>query len=426
MGNNYDHSILVDDKGEGFPLFAIKTFTLFIFVYNLTFSGYESFGTGRIAFIVLSILLIRPLINNFKPFLFKNYLAVIFYLFATVYSAAAVIFGSSDAIIFSRLVWLFIYSIISPFIFALIFNFNLRKFLKSYILICTIQAIFVYISILSEEFRIWLSLTLSDGGNIDFVNSFRARGLSNSGGAALSLQLSLGVLSALVLIMDKKIHIDFFRTSMAIFLIFIILGAIFFVGRSGFVSSLLYIVFFLFFAFKSYRRLFHILCASIFAIPGMYLLYKNFEHRVAFDINEVLLWVSEIFSGTDSATLKGLGAQLKDAPVMDITLMVFGAGKVSNSDGTNFSGSDSGYIQTIYALGFPMTILIYFLVFTIFFNSLRPLKGYLKSVGALLILTSFIFEIKEPFIFKYYMPFYVLTFLILARQQPYLSRFISR
>jgi hypothetical protein len=82
----------------------------------------------------------------------------------------------------------------------------------------------------------------------------------------------------------------------------------------------------------------------------------------------------------------------------------------------NASGNDSGYIQSYYALGLVVSVLFYGFLAGHLSGYLKASRG--KGMHVLLVALMFVIEAKEPFIFKYGMPFFCLAavYLLAARE----------
>ena len=108
---------------------------------------------------------------------------------------------------------------------------------------------------------------------------------------------------------------------------------------------------------------------------------------------------------------------LNEMPVPPLSFeTIIGTGRVRSITGNgNASGHDSGYVQTYYSLGLLLAIFFYifFLIFAIFLIQRNKFQKYYDSkkqkILYLLILIVFVIEIKEPFIFHYSFPFFVLS-----------------
>jgi hypothetical protein len=122
-------------------------------------------------------------------------------------------------------------------------------------------------------------------------------------------------------------------------------------------------------------------------------------------------WAIEIFvSGRETSSLRDL--QSMPVPALSDDTLV-GTGRVVGRFG-NASGSDSGYVQTYFAIGLPMTIVFYA---TLAVSLVRlAWSNPARWQRLMLVGTMFLTEAKEPFIFKYAFPFFVLTLLWLERR----------
>ena len=80
----------------------------------------------------------------------------------------------------------------------------------------------------------------------------------------------------------------------------------------------------------------------------------------------------------------------------------------------NASGNDSGYIQTYYSSGFILAIAFYI---SYFWFLLKETKSKNLFSFLFIIILMFIIEIKEPFIFKYILPFFILNLILLTNKR---------
>src|SRR5262249_46557179 len=93
-------------------------------------------------------------------------------------------------------------------------------------------------------------------------------------------------------------------------------------------------------------------------------------------------------------------------PVPPVTLeTLLGTGLVVDRYG-NASGNDSGYIQTYYALGLVMAAVFYLAVAALMLK--YAIRARYAFPLMALVASMFIVEYKEPFVFKYTYPFFVL------------------
>ena len=197
----------------------------------------------------------------------------------------------------------------------------------------------------------------------------------------------------------------------------IITIATIFVGRTGFYISILMMLGFI---LLSGRLLFiAIPIATLIFVLSPYItsdVGKRFElqnNNANFD--RTVNWAFDFFISGESSSANVLVSGLSKVRELSTTTLLIGSGRVIEYDGLNYSRHDSGYIHSLYSLGLPLSILFYFGLFYIYWKMLLPVRGKLKIIGLTLTLLVFLLEIKEPFIFKYTLPFFVLVYIYLAR-----------
>lgn len=388
---------------------------LFLLVYDTSFVQLGALTTARAAVIFLTIFYLRESIKIFFRFTFNNAAAIFGFFFICIYSLILVLYSDSeDVVIFSRATWFIIYCLFSPFLILPLCKFDLRIFLRTYFLCSIFQSFFVFISMSSLDYREWMQANINIGGNIDIMKSFRSLGLSGAGGATLSLQLALGFISGLILLDDrveKKSMLDIGYIFLGLFAVF---AAEIFVGRTGLLFCIISLLFYLFLVFKfNIGILFVFILTSIFSALGFKYFINSGLFGANYDVDSIFDWSFSVFSRQGDGTLSELLTQFNETPSLDWFDFIFGTGRVLSSTGNNFAGSDSGYIQTFYALGLPISILLYGSVFLLLFSLLRRAVYFNKISGLFLVTACFALELKEPFIHKYSMvQFLVVLFLL--------------
>ena len=123
-----------------------------------------------------------------------------------------------------------------------------------------------------------------------------------------------------------------------------------------------------------------------------------------------LSWALSVFTGSDHTVSALLGQDLKE---LNERILLFGGVGVSSPEGGNASGSDVGYIQTLYSIGLPFG-LVFYLMYLIYLCQFKVGSGDVFFKW-LLIFLVFLLELKEPFIFKYAISFYVLASILYMR-----------
>jgi hypothetical protein len=321
--------------------------------------------------------------------------------------------NANDLTILSRAFWFVIFAVFSAFLYVQMCQYNLNTAMSYIVVVMVLQAVFVYISILSPDFRIWVGQALVSGGNVDFSNAVRFSGLSNGGAANLSLQLGLGVAAAAVIYTQTRS--EFTKYLLLVSALFITFSTVF-VGRTGLYLSLLMLTSLLLTFAKSPIKL-AILALSLWGV----VLFVNSASSNYFasgdnpvKLDRTVNWAFDVFMYGDSDSVNAL-MDLSSVREPTITNLLIGSGRVSEYDGSNYAGHDSGYLHLIYAVGLPFSILFYISLLMIYIRIIKPVRGGLKLYGLIFIALIFFLEIKEPFIFKYSLPFFVFVYSYLAR-----------
>lgn len=391
-----------------FNLNIKKTFNIvigalisFMLLYRISFSFMPSLTTGRVAVLLLIFLCFKQLINglilgatNGQKLLFL-FLCTIF-----IYSLIQFMaYGFSDSTQMSRVFHLIVYAVLGGSLLASLYGFNINELILSLILALVAQSILIIFESLSTDFRGFIKsvLTMPVRSTI-YESTSRWQGLTNGGGAQLSVTQSIGALLVYLTIIRRNLK---FRGHViyGIFLALIFLS-IFLTGRTGMIGFAIFSIGFLFVAsFRDKIRLAIVLIAiTLFAGVGISLMAGSHSHYFS-SIAKTADWQSELIRPTSSETISAL-AKMNVPPLSAETIV--GTGTVSNSDGSNSSGSDLGYIQTYYALGLVATVLFYGLLLTFFVKELyfirKKREGVLIYLGVIMM---FFYEYKEPFIFKY-------------------------
>ena len=384
-------------------------------IFNISFSAAPSLSTGRLALLLMTILYARGAFPYLIQFA-RDYVAVFaLFIFLIPFSMVWLIVNDTiDNVMLSRALWFFIFSILTSFLFICLSRFDLISAMAYYLGAVFIQAIFVYASVLYPDFRNWVDQVLINSGNIDFSEGVRFAGLSNGGGAGLSLQLSLGVAASLVIFSRPS---SGFAKFLLVQIALIITIATMFVGRTGFYISILMMLGFI---LLSGRLLF--IAISIVTLIFVLLPYitSDVGKRIELQDNNAnfdrtVNWAFDLFISGKSSSANALVSGLSKVRELSTTTLLIGSGRVIEYNGLNYSHHDSGYIHSLYSLGLPLSILFYFGLFYTYWKMLLPVRGKLKIIGLTLTLLVLLLEIKEPFIFKYTLPFFVLVYVYLAR-----------
>lgn len=364
----------------------IQTVWLFLFLNNISFVFSPNITTTRV--ILLSSLTFVILIGKFRCIEAKQLYLIIFCLSLGLFNYLISLNTASDPTQFSRLTHFALYSIIAVVVYLLIFKDEIT-FHKGIVAATFIQIIFVFItySSLAANNIIFSFIYVSHGF---LENLGRAPGLSSSGGASLSLIISLGAFSIVRLAMLEK------RSWYMSAIILIIFSQIL-VGRTGLLLSIFSLCLLLYYSQVNMKMLFATI-VGLFLCQFIFIEYLvNNDQFLAYTMK----WAQSSLTGGDGTMTALLDMGINE---MDIKSFIIGTGQIATPSGLNVSGSDIGYIQTFYAMG--LTGVAFYIVLFIFLYSYYRNTNHNLYYTVLLFL-PFIVELKEPFIFKYMVVFYV-------------------
>jgi hypothetical protein len=392
--------------------FIIKIILIFFIIYDFGFIAFPSLTSGR-------IVLLAIFIYSLKKDILINKEVAFFSIFIFILFVASLIqfINSDDFIQSSRLFWFTIYSIITPFLLLKIFKDKI-DFLNAFFIATTIQSIITIGSFLNPEFKQFILSAIVVGGN-DIKDGFRAIGFTSASGAAFSVIQFCGVFSGLMLLKYRR---DNLIKSIFI-LIFIVIGLLstLIIGRTGLLCSIIAIIYFLFIIFNLKKAiLYSVITFMISQINFIKLLENQTEVIDGFNIELFKNWIEDGFILKKNNTVEAISRM----PIPPLSLnTIVGTGEVFDAEkSVNASGHDSGYIQTYFSLGFVFAIVFYVSYF-LFLIRITKLKNLLILLFLIFIL--FVVEFKEPFIFKYILPFYILTLTVLydkERNVPLLNK----
>lgn len=390
---------------------VVKTAITFGLVFNLSFSSYPSASTGRLALAVMAMIYGRDALLLIRRFAISNSLSLLVLIAPLPFSMFWLSFnGGEESTMVSRASWFLLFVVLAAFLYVRMCQHKLSLAMAYFLVAMLAQAIFVFYSMLNPDFRIWVDRILVESGNIDFTDGVRFSGLSNGGGAALSVQLSLGVASAIVLLSQTKSY--WIKNILIIAALFLTASTIF-VGRTGLYLSILMLLFTPFLFRKGLLLSFILLFIfSFFVYP---LVQEVAESGVEIENNQIKLdrtmaWAFDVIITGESSSAEALASDLSYARELSSLELLIGSGRVLDANGYNYANHDSGYLQTIYAIGLPLSVAFYLVLFLIYIRLLRFEKGNLKVIGLALALMVLALEIKEPFVFKYTLPFFVFVY----------------
>jgi hypothetical protein len=397
-------------------IISLKACLIFLFVFNLSFAECPLLTTGRVSLIVLLILYGKKafslLMIEFGQSKFY-FMSILLLLFAIVWWLAN---DCEDSILMSRAFWFIIYSGLGLFLYVCMAKFSLLSAMLYYLLAMLFQAMCIFATIIDVNFYTWTVEHLpAVSDNIDYGRNFvRFKGLSNGGGSALSVQLSLGVIAAYILFLRS--HYAKQKILLLICAIVITVSTVF-VGRTGLLISLFFLAGFVIHSGRAYYvsiPLLFIIIACVFWINMSMTSALYVDGNYDVNLQQTFRWAFQLFTEGDTGTSKALVSMFQDVPELSDLDWLIGTGRITTQSGTNYSGHDSGYVQFLYAAGLPVVSCFYVTLLFLCFRKNRYNTGKFKNIGYLLTACMFMLEIKEPFIFKYTVPFFTLSYLFLT------------
>ena len=385
--------------------FIIKIILIFFIIYDFGFIAFPSLTSGRVVLLAIFIysLIKKDILINKEVAFFSIFIFILFV------ASLIQFINSDDFKQSSRLFWFTIYSIITPFLLLKIFKDKI-DFLNAFFIATTIQSIITIGSFLNPEFKQFILSAIVVGGN-DIKDGFRAIGFTSASGAAFSIIQFCGVFSGLMLLNYTR---DNLIKSIFIW-IFIVIGLLstLIIGRTGLLCSIIAIIYFLFINFNLKKAiLYSVITFIISQINFINLLENQTEGIDGFNIEFFKNWIEDGFILKNNNTVEAISRM----PIPPLSLnTIVGTGEVFDAEkSVNASGHDSGYIQTYFSLGFVFAIVFYVSYF-LFLIRITKLKNLLILLFLIFIL--FVVEFKEPFIFKYILPFYILTLTVLYNKE---------
>lgn len=392
-----------------------------MFIYNLVFLGLgTAASTGKIATLILSLYVFsRKKFNlSFKKSNISIYLLYFMILLYTIFNF--LFNGLVQSVMLARIIFYFLNTLYMSFILSEIYS-DTNEFILSFFEITTIQAVFIIAGFISYEFRVFVSELLLNESNISILSAARSAGFTNSSGANLSVIQALGFISGLLLMTRSKKINTLYYIAMVLIIFSIVLS-----GRTGFVLILIMIIPVISVYLKRYKsnwlgKMSIFKCVLVLAL-GLFIINVIMTELtiIPYDVKNqyfyIQNWIKEAFVISDNRTINALTKM--DIPKLDYKTFV-GTSLVVDSKGLNASGHDSGYIQTYYALGLIFSVIFYFtvgihLMTMILKNYIKLRKTNLIYPSIFFLVSIFVLEIKEPFLFKSPVALFLLVLIKLA------------
>jgi hypothetical protein len=394
----------------------IKFFTIFFLLFDINFKFLPGYTTARCAFFILLVFLAlksRKITIGSKTFL-KNNVWFICTLFIIYLVAITQYLFSNDITQIGRLTYFTMYGLITPFALSKILNSR-----KEFLLLVGIAVLAQSLLTLASYFNPLVSDLFNNlilyNANFGQENKMRALGFVSVAGATLSVIEFTGIVSLLIYLRNYPtnfINKIFIWTS-----IILILIAILFIGRTGLFLSLAAIILYFFSFGINVKKISYLLLAIILfsQINFINLLDKLTSNIEGYNTELFVGWINSGFR-LNNDLVEGLSQM----PIPELTIKtIIGTGLVKDPSGDgNASGHDTGYIQTYYSLGLIFSLIFYCAYYIFLFNQAKTYKDYLSF---LLILVLVLIESKEFFIFSYTYPFFLLSFILVSRNDNKLS-----
>jgi hypothetical protein len=381
----------------------ISVVVAFALLYNISFIAAPALTTGRLAVAFLAMLYWRHLWSAVPAFCHSfPWLSLV--LVATLLWSAILCVTSDrpDFTQLSRVLHFLFFCIAGSILFLRLLGYELDRFLLCFGMATLVQSAFIWVFFITPEFRIWVEAVLVRSGHIEFSSQFQSAGFSNSAGAATSLVQGLGAFClALAAVRAPRVvpAIVLFVCSV------LVLASTILVGRTGMIVGLLLCSMAYLQALTNRGGVRRVVIAVLLALALSLTLAAHIRDNTEIleNTDTILEWAFGVFNPLEDASI----VDLAETPIPPLTSdTIVGTGLVWDESGFNVSGHDSGYVQTYYALGLLFAVLFYgALAGALLFGAVVLRSWWI----AILTITMFVVEVKEPFIFKYTFPFLIFS-----------------
>lgn len=397
-----------------------------LFLYGLVLIGFltalpvPKFGNTRILSGLFSILFLILKWKDFKQkisiisvsnkIVRAIVLIICCYLITLIHAAtgADASIGSNEAFKSQYLIYIVLFSFVLPSFCLVAFN-SVKEFILTWVIIILIEAIIVLFGVVNHEFAIYIYEHFYD--NDRFVKSVdrgsRIVGLGIAG-ASGAVAMSTGIMSLSYLFLQKEL------SSLQYFLFCsIILLATLFVGRTGVLCSLVFIVTTLILSRQSIKVYILAPLALMALFWGL-----DFLLGMAAQGDSLFEWMSESFqSEAREETLKHIYSRYN----LPFSLIGTGLSRGASINGS-FCHSDSGYLQVYFAFGIIGTICYYLGILLLLQGALKGANGSMKYFLMVAVCVAFAIEIKEGFFLKYVYAFVLVSLSLFTSFQSSLSK----
>ena len=403
---------------------------LFFFLFSVKFTFLPTHSYQIVLLIAIFYVIVDYIKNKknlfnisseFKSFIYLYLLLLFWILISYCFN------GFEDPYMIKKITILFVKSILCSLIFVYIFlkfDISFKNLILYLQIIIFIQALFVILYFFSLDFKNWTLDFIPASGNLDPRVDFRSRGLMNGASATGALMISLGLISTAYLVVVSELKkFNFFYLSISFLLI---LTAIFFIGRTGFlivpfVGLYLLVLFIYKKEFRNNIKIFTTYLFGYLIIGLIFLLILSYLNLFSIDLtkfNTVLNWV------TNEINFKNGSVEVKTLTILsshwfipdDIKTLLFG--NPSSFDEERIS-SDIGFIRILYGFGLIGSIIFYGFFIYIFLKMIKKLNKIEEKLIIIILAILFIItEIKEPFLFKVSINSFILLLFLFIHLNP--------
>jgi hypothetical protein len=403
---------------------------LFFFLFSVKFTFLPTHSYQIVLLIAIFYVIVDYIKNKKNLFSISSEFKSFIYLYLLLLFWIVISYcfnGFEDPYMIKKITILFVKSILCSLIFVYIFlkfDISFKNLILYLQIIIFIQALFVILYFFSLDFKNWTLDFIPASGNLDPRVDFRSRGLMNGASATGALMISLGLIfTAYLVVVSELKKFNFFYLSISFLLI---LTAIFFIGRTGFLIvpfvGLYFLVLFIY--KKEFRNNIKIFTAYLFGyliIGLIFLLILSYLNLFSIDLtkfNTVLNWV------TNEINFKNGSVEVKTLTILsshwfipdDIKTLLFG--NPSSFDEERIS-SDIGFIRILYGFGLIGSIIFYGFFIYIFLKMIKKLNKIEEKLIIIILAILFIItEIKEPFLFKVSINSFILLLFLFINLNP--------
>ena len=403
---------------------------LFFFLFSVKFTFLPTHSYQIVLLIAIFYVIVDYIKNKknlfnisseFKSFIYLYLLLLFWIVISYCFN------GFEDPYMIKKITILFVKSILCSLIFVYIFlkfDISFKNLILYLQIIIFIQALFVILYFFILDFK---NLTLDfipASGNLDTRVDFRSRGIINGESETGALMISLGLIfTAYLVVVSELKKFNFFYLSISFLLI---LTAIFFIGRTGFlivpfVGLYLLVLFIYKKEFRNNIKIFTTYLFGYLIIGLIFLLILSYLNLFSIDLtkfNTVLNWV------TNEINFKNGSVEVKTLTILsshwfipdDIKTLLFG--NPSSFDEERIS-SDIGFIRILYGFGLIGSIIFYGFFIYIFLKMIKKLNKIEEKLIIIILAILFIItEIKEPFLFKVSINFFILLLFLFINLNP--------